>query len=142
MSVRRYNIFISHVWAFYSDQYKELIAMFDRTPNFHYCDYSSPQNSPLVEPSIYKYPWLVLKQKIKNQIKHAHIVLVIAGMNDRKYRDWIEIELEITRKYSKPIIAILPPGQFTVSKEIRSVSCTIVDWDSSVIISSIQRYAI
>jgi hypothetical protein len=139
MKIGSYNIFVIHNWD-YNDQYKDLIAMINKFHFFHYRNYSSPQNNPLVSPSIYSYPWLFLKQKIKPRIKHAHIVLVIAGTHydSRKYRDWMQTELEITLKYNKPLIAICPLGQEAIPQEIQAVATAVVNWDSLSIINTIR----
>jgi hypothetical protein len=141
MNVRTYKIFISHAWEYYSDQYKDLISLLNSSPCFHYCNYSSPQDKPLIKPSIYAYPWLFLKQKIKHRIKCVDTVLVIAGPYDIKYCDWIQIEMEITQKYNKPIIAICPLGQECIPHEIRVVATAVVSWNPLSIINTIRSHA-
>ena len=62
----RYNIFISHSWA-YSDAYEKLLKLLDKDTNFTYFNYSVPKDDPIHTNGSDKE----LYNAIKEQMSHA-----------------------------------------------------------------------
>lgn len=87
-----YNLFISHSWT-YSDAYEKLVALLDSDAYFVYKNYSVPKNDP-IHNARYDYQ---LKEAIRNQMKYASCVLILAGVYST-YSKWINIEIDIANE--------------------------------------------
>ncbi|MBQ3569726.1 MAG: TIR domain-containing protein [Methanocorpusculum sp.] len=82
---------MSYSWA-YSDSYKKLINLLDNDCDFSYEDYSIPKDNPLhVTGSDNKLRWA-----IHEQMKHASVVLILAGVYST-YSKWINIEIDLAK---------------------------------------------
>ena len=126
-----YNLFISHSWA-YSDAYEKLINLLDSADNFSYKNYSVPKNDP-IHNAKYDYQ---LKEAIRNQIKHASCILILAGVYST-YSKWINIEIELAQEMGKKIIAIEPWGSERTSTIVKNNATKIVKWQTSSIVKAI-----
>lgn len=127
-----YNIFISHSWA-YSDSYEKLINILNSTDNFSYKNYSVPKNDP-IHNAKYDYQ---LKEAIRNQIKYASCVLILAGVYST-YSKWINIEIELAQEMGKKIIAIEPWGAERTSTTVKNNATEIVKWQAASIVNAIK----
>ncbi len=127
-----YNIFISHSWA-YSDSYEKLINLLNSTDNFSYKNYSVPKNDP-IHNAKYDYQ---LKEAIRNQIKYASCVLILAGVYST-YSKWINIEIELAQEMGKKIIAIEPWGAERTSTTVKNNATEIVKWQAASIVNAIK----
>lgn len=127
-----YNIFISHSWA-YSDSYEKLINLLNSTDNFSYKNYSVPKNDP-IHNAKYDYQ---LKEAIRNQIKYASCVLILAGIYST-YSKWINIEIELAQEMGKKIIAIEPWGAERTSTTVKNNATEIVKWQAASIVNAIK----
>jgi hypothetical protein len=126
-----YNLFISHSWA-YSDAYEKLINLLDSADNFSYKNYSVPKDDP-IHNAKYDYQ---LKEAIRNQIKHASCILILAGVYST-YSKWINIEIELAQEMGKKIIAIEPWGSERTSTIVKNNATKIVKWQTSSIVKAI-----
>lgn len=127
-----YNIFISHSWA-YSDSYEKLINLLNSTDSFSYKNYSVPKNDP-IHNAKYDYQ---LKEAIRNQIKYASCVLILAGVYST-YSKWINIEIELAQEMGKKIIAIEPWGAERTSTTVKNNATEIVKWQAASIVNAIK----
>ncbi|MFY9378784.1 MAG: TIR domain-containing protein [Acutalibacteraceae bacterium] len=134
-----YHLFISHSWK-YPNAYDGLVSLLDKDYWFSYKDYSVPRDEPL---TIYNkmYYESELRNKIRNQMRTCHVVLILAGVY-ASYSDSINMEIEIANELGKPIIAIQPWGAEKTSQIVKSNSDVIVGWNSSSIIDAIKRYSL
>lgn len=135
---RTYNIFISHSWS-YSDAYEKLIALLDKDSSFSYKDYSVPKDSPVHTNGTDKE----LYAAIKEQISHASVVIILAGVYST-YSKWIDKEIKIAQEEfgsKKPIIAVQTWGAEKTSKIVKDAADTIVGWNSKSIIDAIKEFA-
>lgn len=129
-----YNLFISHSWT-YSDAYEKLRGLLDDDFFFEYKDYSVPKNDPIHNaPNVSS-----LKEAIRNQMKHANCVLVLAGVYST-YSKWINIEIELAQEMRKKIIAVEPWGSEKTSRVVKNAADVIVKWRTDSIISAIKGY--
>ena len=133
--LKRYRVFISHAWT-YNKSYFRLIDMLNKTPYFHWENYSVPRHDPLQTKTKRE-----LTQALSNQIKPTNIVIILAGMYVN-YREWIEKEINIALELKKPIIGIAPRGSQIIPQVIRKVAKIIVGWNTQSITNAIRRYAI
>ena len=133
-----YNLFISHSWS-YSDEYEKIIRMLDNAPYFSYKDYSVPKEDPL---RIYsRYYNSELRNKIANQMRTCHVVLILAGVY-ASYSDSIDMEIEIAKSLNKPIIAIERWGSERTSLKVKQNADRIVGWNTSSIVNAIRELSI
>lgn len=134
-----YHLFISHSWK-YPNAYDGLVSLLDKDYWFSYKDYSVPRDEPL---QIYNkmYYESELRNKIRNQMRTCHVVLILAGVY-ASYSDSINMEIEIANELGKPIIAIQPWGAEKTSQIVKNNSKVIVGWNSSSIIDAIKRYSL
>ncbi len=133
-----YNLFISHSWS-YSDEYEKIIRMLDSAPYFSYRDYSVPKDDPL---RIYsRYYNSELRNKIANQMRTCHVVLILAGVY-ASYSDSIDMEIEIAKSLNKPIIAIERWGSERTSLKVKQNADRVVGWNTSSIVDAIRELSI
>jgi len=133
---KTYHLFISHSWA-YSDAYEKLVALLDKDENFIYKNYSVPKDDPVHTKGTDKE----LYDAIKEQISHASVVLILAGVYS-SYSKWIDKEIKIAQtefEEEKPIIAIEPWGAEKTSKKVKEAANQIVKWNSKSIIDAIKE---
>lgn len=127
-----YNLFISHSWA-YSDAYEKLTTLLDNAMNFDYKNYSVPKDDPIHNaPNTAK-----LKEAIREQIKHASCVLILAGVYS-SYSKWINIEIELAQEMGKRIIAIQPWGAERTSTVVKEAADVICKWNTKSIVDAIK----
>lgn len=133
--LREYNLFISHPWT-KDDEYSRLEEILDKCTYFKYKNYSVPKTDPLDVKTDKE-----LEEALERQIKPVSIVLVLAGMY-YNHRKWIQKEIEIAKKYNKPIVAIKPWGQLKFPIELILTSKDIVGWNTSSIVDAIRKYSL
>ena len=130
-----YNLFISHSWS-YSDAYEGLVNLLDKAAcdGFYYKDYSVPKNDPIHNANNDRQ----LKEEIRDQMKPASCVLILAGVY-ATYSKWINIEIELAKEMGKKIIAVSPWGAERISSVVRQSSDVIVGWNTKSIVNEICK---
>lgn len=131
-----YNLFISHSWA-YSDAYEKLTKLLDNTKYFSYKNYSVPKDDPIHNANNSNQ----LYEAIKNQVKYANVVIILAGVYS-SYSKWIDKEIEIAQDFEKPILAIEPWGAERTSAKVKNAADKIVKWNTNSIVSSIREISL
>lgn len=131
--MKEYNIFISHSWT-YDKHYEGLIKFLDSDSNFIYKDYSVPKDNPIHNAKNTEK----LREAIERQIKPASVIVILAGVY-ATYSKWINIEIDIAKRYGKPIIAIEPRGAKKTSCAAKEAANQIVGWNSASIIEAIKK---
>lgn len=58
------------------------------------------------------------------------------------YRKWIQYEMDVSKRYDKPIIGIEPWGSKRVPVEVREIATTMVKWNTASIVKAIRKHAI
>lgn len=132
---KTYYLFISHSWT-YGDAYEKLTSMIEGRINYH--DYSVPKDDPIHNAGTD----IELEEAIKEQMKHASVILIMAGKYST-YSKWIQKEIKLAQSgfnMSKPIIAIAPWGADQISSVVREAADEIVRWNANSIIESIKRW--
>lgn len=133
---KNYHLFISHSWA-YSDAYEKLVGLLNKDDRFSYSNYSVPKDDPIhtngTDEELYA--------AIKEQISHASVVLILAGVYS-SYSKWIDKEIKIAQEefsVSKPIIAIEPWESEKTSKRVKDSADKTVGWNSKSVIDAIKE---
>lgn len=132
--MRQYDLFISHAWK-YNDQYYKLVDLLDDYNYFSFRNYSVPEHDPLDAKVTLK-----LYQELEEQVRQSTVVLVIGGMYCN-YRTWINNEIEMAKKYNKPILLVTPWGQNRIPTKIDAVASKTVGWNSKSIVEAIRDLA-
>ncbi len=133
--MKKYNIFISHSWA-YSDAYDRIIELLDEQ-GLNYKNHSVPKNDPLHTRGTNKE----LERAIRNQMSGTHCVLIMSGVYST-YSKWINKEIAIAVEMEKPIIAIKPWSQTNLSSVVQKYATVIVGWNGKSIADAIKEHSI
>ena len=130
-----YRIFISHSWA-YSSQYDK-VESFLSQEGVSYYNHSVPKNDPVHTNGTDKQ----LREAIEAIIKGCSCVIILAGVY-ATYSKWINIEIELAKKYNKPIIAVEPWGSLRTSTVVRNAATVRVGWNAKSVAIAVKNYAI
>ncbi len=136
MSIKTYNLFISHSWT-YSNAYNNLTSMLDEAKYFDYKNYSVPKDDPIHNASNSKE----LYEAMKNQVKYTHVVIILAGVYST-YSKWIDKEIEIAQNMGKPILAVEPWGSEKTSSKVKNAADRIVKWNTDSIVNAIREISL
>lgn len=129
-----YRIFISHSWS-YSNHYDRIVEFLSQELGFFY-NHSVPQNDPVHTNGT---DW-DLYQKIDAKIRGCSCVVILAGVYST-YSKWINKEIEIAKKYGKPIIAVEYWGAERTSTVVKNAATEIVKWNANSIASAVRRHS-
>ena len=125
------NIFISHAWKYNKDYYT--IENWLNVSPLIYHNYSVPEHDPLDANNTKK-----LKEQLTEQIRHASVVIIIAGMyTNHSY--WIQYEIDEAVRMEKKIIAIKPHGNTYMPTNLQNVANELINWNSQSLLSAIYR---
>lgn len=127
-----YNIFVSHAWD-YNDQYNTVVDCLNRSPLL-WKNYSVPKHDPVDANNKSK-----LKAALTEQIRHANIVIIIAGMY-AAHSYWIDYEIDEAQRMGKTIIALKPRGNERVPLKVQNAAKELVSWNSQSLINAIKKY--
>lgn len=132
--MRTYDLFISHAWK-YNNEYYRLENLLKEYGYFNFRNYSVPEHDPLSFSSTAE-----LTRQIDEQIRQSSIVLVIGGMYCN-YREWIQKEIDIAKKYNKPILLVEPYGSNRIPTIVEKNATMSVKWNTKSIVDSIRELA-
>jgi hypothetical protein len=136
-----YNLFISHSWS-YSDAYEKLCILLDKANYFKYKNYSIPKDDPFIILAKTEARYrIALKSKIKEQMKYASVVIIMAGVY-ASYSDSINLEIEVALELEKPILAIEPWGSEKTSRIVKEEATKIVSWSTISIVDAIREISL
>lgn len=126
-----YHFFISHSWN-YSPHYNTLLEWIDSS-NIVFSNYSVPYTDPF-----YVRTNAQLKKAITEQILHASVVIIAAGMYV-SYSEWIAYEIKEAVRMNKPILAVKPWGNERMPQIVQDNATSIVNWHSASFIDALKR---
>lgn len=132
-----YNIFISHAWK-YTEHYNKIVQWLDEAnadEKFNWKNYSVPEHDPLIDPNT-SAGKNKLKEELKDQIRPASIVIILAGMY-ASYSDWIDFELDTSVNFDKYIIGVKPWGQERIPSKVSDASDVLVGWNKNSVINAV-----
>jgi len=130
VQMRTYDIFLSHSWRYYQ-QYKALLHLLHSHPYFYFRDYSIPPHKKIAGP--YSWVW----HRIDEQIRQSSVVIFPAGIY-ATYSPSIQKEINIAKKYHKPIIAVIPWGASRASFLTIQADKT-VGWNAGRIVNAVRE---
>lgn len=133
--LRPYKVFISHAWN-YSDDYDRVVQFLEGASNFDYVNLSVPSHRGIDANDTDE-----LKTLLRNQMRPANVFLIICGMYV-SHSDWIDFEIEFSKRIGRPIIGILPRGSERVPITVQKAAVDMVGWSTKTIVESIRRNAL
>ncbi|MBC3928180.1 TIR domain-containing protein [Undibacterium sp. CY21W] len=137
MSTRQIHVFISHAWA-HSWHYDTLASwIFGENwsvgqASLDFRNFSIPKDDPIHNVT----STLQLTNAIHNQIARSHVIVIPTGMY-AAYSKWIQKEIEGSKQYTKPILAVNPWGQQKSAEVVTSNADQSVGWNKQSVISGI-----
>ena len=129
-SLRTYLIFICHDWE-YSDDYLRVCDFLNDAKYFDWENRSVPEHDPLDTDQKLGY-------NLRNQMRPAHVMLVLAGMYTARSR-WMDWEMAFARRIGKPILGVAPWGNRVVPRAVQDNATEIVGWRTGSIVGAIRR---
>ena len=130
--LRTYSLFICHDWE-YSEEYDRVCQFLDEAPNFEWENLSVPEHDPLANDESLEY-------ELRNQIRPADVLLVLAGMYTA-YSAWMDWEMAFAKRIGKAIVGIVPWGARRIPAGVQANATDIVGWNTGAIVSAIRRYS-
>ena len=131
-ALRTYTVFICHDWE-YGDDYYRICDFLNEARNFRWRNLSVPQHEPLDNNDM-------LQKNLRDQIRPADVVLVLAGMY-AAHSGAMDFEMLFARRIGKAIIGIKPWGNVQLPLAVLRQADTIVGWNGDSIVSAIRHYA-
>ena len=131
-ALKNYRLFISHSWD-YNDEYNRFVNLIKDESYFQWQNYSIPDHNPLGTKTDRE-----LKEALTRKIRPVNLVIILAGMYIN-HSKWIQIEMNIARSLSKPMIGIMPWGSQRIPQEVQNIAKEMVGWNTNSIISAIRR---
>ena len=129
--VTRKHIFISHAWKYNVDYYTILRWLDESSIVYH--NYSVPEHDPLDARNTRK-----LKDALTEQMRHANIVIIIAGMYTN-HSGWIQYEINEAVRMGKKIIAIKPRGNERIPLAVQMAAHKTVNWNSTALVDAVKE---
>ena len=111
-----------------------------RTREFALIDiynHSVPKNDPIHTNGTDKQ----LSDAIEAKVKGCSCIIILAGVY-ATYSKWINKEIEMAKKYNKPIIAVQPWGAERTSSIVKNAADVIVGWNAKSVANAVRNYAI
>lgn len=128
--MRKIRLFISHSWKHPS--YESLVSLLQKRGYFEFIESSVPASNPLFGTDYEVW------QGIENKIKWCQVVLLTADVHS-SYSGSIKREIELAKKYNKPIIAVVPFGAERASA-LRFYATDISSWRADSIVAKIREH--
>lgn len=131
------GVFISHSWS-YSDHYDCLAEWLFEEPwqvnhePVNFTDVSVPKNNPIH----YAQNDAELMGAICERVLQAHVVVIPTGMY-ANHSNWISKEIEASRYYAKPILAVNPWAQERKSSVVGDAADRIVGWNKQPVVQGV-----
>ena len=128
---KEYPIFVSHCWDYCTD-YNRLENRLNKAKYFKFRNYSVPKDDNFDTKTDRQ-----LEAALRNQIRPAHTVLIIAGMY-YKHRKWIQKEIDIALGMKKNIVVVKPRGAQRMPQELQQFP-QVVGWNTDSIVHAIRN---
>ncbi|AKG53113.1 hypothetical protein DGWBC_0429 [Dehalogenimonas sp. WBC-2] len=125
------NLFVPHSWD-HEGEYQRLLALLKDTEDFEFKDYSIPREDAIDADTAKQ-----LEEGLKDQIYHATVVLIPAGMYVT-YSGSIQKEIELSKQLGKPIVAVKPWGSEVIPTILQENADIIVGWNKDSIVEAIN----
>ncbi len=134
---KMYDLFITHAWRYHED-WTRLSEMLDKVPGLAWRNFSVPWHDPAMDPNS-KVGGEFIRNFLEGQIIPVHGVILLAGVYAIKSaRRWVDMEIEMARRYKKPIIGVPAIGATAVPEEVQALCDASVGWDAARLIATLD----
>jgi hypothetical protein len=135
------DIFISHAWRYHED-WNRFSNMLDAHDSRAWRNFSLPWYDPALNPAS-EYGGEQLRWNLESQIIPVHAMILLSSVFAQQGSiKWINFEIEIARKHSKPIIALPVGGETSVLPQIAEIADAAGMWDAAGILSLIEQVSV
>jgi MTH538 TIR-like domain (DUF1863). len=132
------DIFITHAWRYHED-WNRLSSILDSHNHRAWRNFSLPWYDPALSPAT-ESGGAQLRWNLESQIVPVDVVLLLSSVFAQQgSRKWIDFEIEIAKKHSKPIIAIPFWGEITVLPDIARIADLSGTWEVTKLLESIDE---
>lgn len=137
---RTRDLFISHAWR-YHDDWNRLSGMLDAYDPYAWRNFSLPWFDPALNPAT-DSGGETLRWGLESQIIPVHAMILLSSVfGQQGSRKWIDFEIEMARKHSKPIIALPAWGEASVPSEVAQVAQAVAVWDVEKLLAMVDSVA-
>ncbi|WP_417820416.1 TIR domain-containing protein [Terasakiella sp.] len=137
MSTHIIHVFISHAWS--RSEHYDTIADWVFEQNWSigqasivFKNFSVPKNDPIHDAESDKE----LEEAIFRKISRSHVIVIPTGMY-ASYRKWIQKEIDGSKSYKKPILAVNPWGQKRKSSIVLDNADDEAGWNAKSVVTKI-----
>lgn len=131
-ALRDYGVFICHDWQ-YNRDYHRICDFLDEAEYFRWTNLSVPEHEPLATDEL-------LEQNLRNQIRPADVMLIVAGM-ETAYSRWMKWEIKFARRIGLPIVGVKPWGKIQIPVAVSNGAREIVGWNSRSVVDAVRRHS-
>lgn len=112
-----------------------MVNLLNNASHFRWHNYSKPKENPVQTTSD-----AVLRRTLRNQIKDASVVVILAGLYV-SHSNWIQKEIDMAERKSKPIVGVRPWGNISTPRMVRGSADRLVNWNTSSVTDAIRDIA-
>jgi MTH538 TIR-like domain (DUF1863) len=132
------DLFISHAWR-YHDDWNLLSRMLDAYDTRAWRNFSLPWFDPALNPAT-ESGGATLRWNLESQIIPVDVVVLLDSVfAQQSSRKWIDFEIEMAIKHSKPMVALPPGGETMVSPELTAIVNATGNWDPEQLLASVDK---
>jgi hypothetical protein len=134
-----YDLFLTHAW-YYTDEWQGMVALIDEYLPGKWRNWSIPWFDTSID-RFSEDGKATLEKLLHGHISMASAILLLpeAG-HTPDGRMWLNKQLTIATRCSKPIIGVLPPSNGTFPDHLKSHVSRIVSRDAREIISAVDQF--
>jgi len=130
------DLFVTHAWR-YHDDWKRAVDMLNAFGLHRWRNFSLPWYDPALDPRTEKGGHIV-RWNLESQIIPAHAVILLTSvLEEPGCRKWLDFELEMARKHSKPVFALPGWGKTEIAAAVRERVHEVVAWDAAALMTAV-----
>ena len=133
-----YDLFITHAWR-YHDDWRRLVDLLNAHDVRAWRNFSLPWYDPALDART-EAGGRAVRWHLETQIIPVQAVLLLASvLSEPGTRKWLDFELQVARKHSKPVIAVPAWGESDVDPEVRTQVDSVVGWDAPSLLAAVAK---
>ena len=133
-----YDLFITHAWR-YHDDWRRLVDLLNAHDVRAWRNFSLPWYDPALDART-EAGGRAVRWHLETQIIPVQAVLLLASvLSEPGTRKWLDFELQVARKNSKPVIAVPAWGESDVDPEVCTQVDSVVGWDAPSLLAAVAE---
>ena len=137
MTERMYDLFITHAWR-YHDDWTRAGQLFDSYLGDAWRNFSVPWYDPALDPNTEVGKRLVHRWLEQQIIPSCGVIMLSSVYENKSARKWVVLEIELARKYQKPVVGLPAFGANDVAPEAMALIDRQCSWDAKEIIAALD----